>query len=400
MSKVVAVGELTRYLANLISGDRALRNLAVKGEISNFKQYASGHCYFNLKDAQGIIPCVMFRSSASRLRFRPEDGMAVIAAGSVNVYVEGGRYQLYVNDMLPDGVGDLAMAFEQLKARLSQEGLFDQEHKKPLPIYPATIGIVTSPSGAVLRDIYRVSKRRFPGIRMVLKPVQVQGAGAAEQIAQAVDFFNAHYPVDVLIVGRGGGSLEDLWAFNEEVVVRAIYNSAIPVISAVGHETDFTLADFVADERAATPSQAAEMAVRDGQEIAAQLLSLQTRLRNSAVQQLDIRRKGIVHLLTRPVMENPHLMLEQRMERLDNLAARLGQSGSQQLKQQVQHLTHLMDKLELMNPMNTLRRGYGMVRSNDNRVIATIQEVQAGDKIQVELQDGIIHAQAVALEEV
>lgn len=400
MSKVVAVGELTRYLANLISGDRALRNLAVKGEISNFKQYASGHCYFNLKDAQGIIPCVMFRSSASRLRFRPEDGMAVIAAGSVNVYVEGGRYQLYVNDMLPDGVGDLAMVFEQLKARLSQEGLFDQEHKKPLPIYPATIGIVTSPSGAVLRDIYRVSKRRFPGIRLVLKPVQVQGAGAAEQIAQAVDFFNAHYPVDVLIVGRGGGSLEDLWAFNEEVVVRAIYNSAIPVISAVGHETDFTLADFVADERAATPSQAAEMAVRDGQEIAAQLLSLQTRLRNSAVQQLDIRRKGIVHLLTRPVMENPHLMLEQRMERLDNLAARLGQNGSLQLKQQVQHLTHLMDKLELMNPMNTLRRGYGMVRSKDNRVIATIQEVQAGDRIQVELQDGIIHAQAVELEEV
>lgn len=400
MSKVVAVGELTRYLANLISGDRALRNLAVKGEISNFKQYASGHCYFNLKDAQGIIPCVMFRSSASRLRFRPEDGMAVIAAGSVNVYVEGGRYQLYVNNMLPDGVGDLAMAFEQLKARLSQEGLFDQEHKKPLPIYPATIGIVTSSSGAVLRDIYRVSKRRFPGIRLVLKPVQVQGAGAAEQIAQAVDFFNVHYPVDVLIVGRGGGSLEDLWAFNEEVVVRAIYNSEIPVISAVGHETDFTLADFVADKRAATPSQAAEMAVRDGQEIAAQLLSLQTRLRNSAVQQLDIRRKGIEHLLTRPVMENPHLMLEQRMERLDNLASRLGQSGSQQLKQQVQHLTHLMDKLELMNPMNTLRRGYGMVRSKDNRVIATIQEVQAGDRIQVELQDGIIHAQAVALEEV
>ena len=194
--------------------------------------------------------------------------------------------------------------------------------------------------------------------------------------------------------------MEDLWAFNEEVVVRAIYNSEIPVISAVGHETDFTLADFVADERAATPSQAAEMAVRDGQEIAAQLLSLQTRLRNSAVQQLDIRRKGIEHLLTRPVMENPHLMLEQRMERLDNLAARLGQSGSQQLKQQVQHLTHLMDKLELMNPMNTLRRGYGMVRSKDNRVIATIQEVQAGDRIQVELQDGIIHAQAVALEEV
>ncbi len=400
MSKVVTVGELTRYLANLISGDRALRNLAVKGEISNFKQYASGHCYFNLKDAQGIIPCVMFRNSAARLRFRPEDGMAVIAAGAVNVYVDGGRYQLYVDNMLPDGIGDLAMAFEQLKARLSQEGLFEPEHKKPLPVYPTTIGIVTSPSGAVLRDIYRVSKRRFPNIKLVLKPVQVQGAGAAEQIAQAVEFFNAKYPVDVLIVGRGGGSLEDLWAFNEEAVVRAIYHSDIPVISAVGHETDFTLADFVADQRAATPSQAAEMAVRDAQEIAVQLDSLQARLRSSALHQLNIRQKYLDSLMSRSVMKNPHLMLEQRTERLDNLVERLGKNSQLLLKQHEQHLLHLMDKLELINPMNTLRRGYGMVRDENNQIVTTVRNIKAGEDICVDIHDGKIYAQVRSLEEV
>ena len=400
MSKLVTVGELSRYLASLISGDRALQNLAVKGEISNFKQYASGHCYFNLKDSQGIVPCVMFRSNAARLRFRPEDGMAVVAAGSVNVYVEGGRYQLYVNAMQPEGIGDLAMAFEQLKARLSQEGLFDSEHKKPLPIYPNTIGIVTSPSGAVLRDIYRVSKRRFPAIRLVLKPVQVQGAGAAEQIAQAVDFFNAHYLVDVLIVGRGGGSLEDLWAFNEEIVVRAIYNSAIPVISAVGHETDFTLADFAADQRAATPSQAAELAVRDVQEIAAKIQGMQARLGNSASHQLDMRRQALDSLLLHPVMTNPHLLLEQRAERMESLGERLEKSSKQHLQHLNQKLSHLMDKLELMNPVNTLCRGYGMVRNKDKAIVASVHEIGIGDRIQVELRDGIVHAEVASLEEV
>ena len=342
----------------------------------------------------------MFRNSAARLRFRPEDGMAVIAAGAVNVYVDGGRYQLYVDNMLPDGIGDLAMAFEQLKARLSQEGLFEPEHKKPLPVYPTTIGIVTSPSGAVLRDIYRVSKRRFPNIKLVLKPVQVQGAGAAEQIAQAVEFFNAKYPVDVLIVGRGGGSLEDLWAFNEEAVVRAIYHSDIPVISAVGHETDFTLADFVADQRAATPSQAAEMAVRDAQEIAVQLDSLQARLRSSALHQLNIRQKYLDSLMSRSVMKNPHLMLEQRTERLDNLVERLGKNSQLLLKQHEQHLLHLMDKLELINPMNTLRRGYGMVRDENNQIVTTVRNIKAGEDICVDIHDGKIYAQVRSLEEV
>ena len=400
MSKVVAVGELTRYLANLISGDRILHSLAVSGEISNFKQYASGHCYFNLKDAQGIIPCVMFRSNAARLRFSPENGMAVIAAGSVNVYVEGGRYQLYVSSMLPDGVGGLAMAFEQLKARLAQEGLFDEVHKKPLPPYPATIGIVTSPSGAVLRDIYRVAKRRFPSIRLVLKPVQVQGSGAAEQIAEAVEFFNARYPVDVLIVGRGGGSLEDLWSFNEESVVRAIYRSGIPVISAVGHETDFTLADFAADIRAATPSQAAELAVRDGQEIESQLDSLLARLKNVAYHQLEIRKNSLSNLVERPVMKNSHVMLEQRFEKLDYLTELLKKNGRRQLQQYGEHVAHLMDKLELVNPMNTLRRGYGMVHAGKGGLIASVHDVRIDDNVQIKLHDGIVHAQVTALEEI
>ena len=400
MSKLVTVGELSRYLASIISGDRILRNLAVKGEISNFKQYASGHCYFNLKDSQGIVPCVMFRSNAFRLRFTPEDGMAVVAAGSVNVYVEGGRYQLYVSDMQPEGIGDLAMAFEQLKDRLSKEGLFDLEHKKPLPVYPVTIGVVTSPSGAVLRDIYRVSKRRFPAIRLVLKPVQVQGTGAAEQIAQAIDFFNVRYPVDVLIVGRGGGSLEDLWAFNEEIVVRAIYNSAIPVISAVGHETDFTLADFAADQRAATPSQAAELAVRDVQEIVSQIQNLQARLAHSASHQIYMRRQSLEGLLVHPIMQNPRLLLEQRMEKMESLGERLEKSSKLHLQHLNQRLLHLMDKLELMNPMNTLSRGYGMVRNKDKNVVASVREIQIGEDIYVELQDGMIYAKAVSLEEV
>ena len=251
-----------------------------------------------------------------------------------------------------------------------------------------------------MRDIYRVSKRRFPNIKLVLKPVQVQGTGAAEQIAQAVEFFNAKYPVDVLIVGRGGGSLEDLWAFNEEAVVRAIYNSDIPVISAVGHETDFTLADFVADQRAATPSQAAEMAVRDAREIAVQLDSLQARLRSSGLHQLNIRQKYLASLMSRSVMKNPHLMLEQRTERLDNFVERLGKNSQLLLKQHEQHLLHLMDKLELINPMNTLRRGYGMVRDENNQIVTTVRNIKAGEDICVDIHDGKIYAQVTSLEEV
>ena len=242
------VSEVTNYIKRMFQREPVLGCIH-RGELSNFRCYASGHCYFTLKDAASAIKCVMFRSRAQGLRFRPENGMQVVVSGSISVYERDGVYQLYADHMMPEGAGDLALAFEQLKARLASEGLFDDAHKQPLPRFPKRIGIVTSISGAVLRDIYHVSKRRWPAVQLVLRPVLVQGEEAAAQIAAAIAFFNEKYPVDVLIVGRGGGSMEDLWAFNEEPVVRAIYASKIPVISAVGHETDFTLADFASDQR-------------------------------------------------------------------------------------------------------------------------------------------------------
>ena len=400
MAGTVTVSELTRYLANLIGGDHALRNVAVTGEISNFKRYSSGHCYFNLKDKGGIIPCVMFRGNAARMRFQPQDGMQVIAAGSVNVYAEGGKYQLYVSSMVPDGIGDLAAAFEQLKARLAGEGLFDEAHKQPLPLYPKRIGIVTSPTGAVLRDIFRVSKLRFPGIQLVLKPVQVQGAGSAEQIAAAVDFFNEKYPVDVLIVGRGGGSMEDLWSFNEEIVVRAIYRSRIPVISAVGHETDFTLADFVADRRAATPSQAAEFAVRDAGELARYLAGLERRMTISARNFLDSRYRRIEDLMGRQVFRQPKLMLAQRQQGADMLRERLIAAAASEIKNRRQRISHLLDKLELVNPAGVLRRGYGLVQRQDGTVVSSIGKVSVDDVVKIRVADGSLEACITQIEEV
>lgn len=398
MSGVVTVSELTGYIANLIGGDNALRNVAVRGEVSNFKRYSSGHCYFNLKDRGAIIPCVMFRSSAARMRFQPGDGMQVIASGSVNVYADGGKYQLYVSSMTPDGIGDLAAAFEQLKERLAGEGLFDEAHKKLLPLYPVTIGIVTSPTGAVLRDIFRVSKLRFPGIRLALKPVQVQGAGSAEQIAAAIDFFNERYPVDVLIVGRGGGSMEDLWSFNEEVVVRAIYRSRIPVISAVGHETDFTLADFVADKRAATPSQAAEFAVRDAGELVRHLQGLQLRMKGSLRRQLDSRRARVLGLTGRPVFRQPALMLQQRQQKADMLRERLVCAAGLCIKNNRQLVGHLIDKLELVNPAGVLRRGYGLPQKSDGTIISSIDKISMDEIVSVRVADGAFRARVTEIE--
>ena len=400
MSAAVTVSELTRYLANLIGGDSALRNVAVTGEISNFKRYSSGHCYFNLKDRGAIIPCVMFRSHASRMRFQPGDGMQVIASGGVNVYAEGGKYQLYVSSMVPEGIGDLAAAFEQLKARLAGEGLFDEARKKPLPLYPRRIGIVTSPTGAVLRDIFRVSKLRFPGIRLVLKPVQVQGAGAAEQIAAAIDFFNEQYPVDVLIVGRGGGSMEDLWSFNEEIVVRAIYRSRIPVISAVGHETDFTLADFAADRRAATPSQAAEFAVRDAGELARYLAGLERRMTVSVRNFLASRHGRVADLMGRQVFRQPKLMLAQRQQGTDLLRERLIAATASEITRRRQQVCHLVDKLELVNPAGVLRRGYGIVQRQDGAVVSSVEQVNMGDVVKVSLSDGYLEAFVTKTKEV
>lgn len=400
MSGAVTVSELTSYIANLIGGDNALRNVAVTGEISNFKRYSSGHCYFNLKDREAIIPCVMFRGNAVRLKFQPEDGLQVTASGGVSVYTDGGRYQLYVSGMTPSGIGDLAAAFAQLKERLAREGLFDEARKKPLPPYPSVIGIVTSPAGAVLRDIFRVAKRRFPAVRLALKPVQVQGNGAAEQIAGAIDFFNRRYPVDVLIVGRGGGSIEDLWAFNEEAVVRAVYRSEIPVISAVGHETDFTLTDFAADRRAATPSQAAELAVCDAGELARYLLGMRLSMRGGLRRQLENRRARLMGLMSRPVLRQPELLLAQRQQRTDLLRERLAGAAALYVKNSRQRIGHLVDKLELVNPAGLLRRGYGLAQKEDGTVVSTIDRISLDEIVSVRVSDGSFKARVTEIKEV
>ena len=400
MAKIVTVSELSQYLAGLLQGDPILKRIVVKGEISNFKRYSSGHCYFNLKDSGSIIPCVMFKSSAAKVVFQPENGMQILASGSVAVYAEGGKYQLYVSSMTPDGIGSLALAFEQLKEKLQREGLFDQQHKKELPLYPKTIGIVTSPTGAVLRDIYRVSKLRFPTIKLALKPVQVQGAGAAEQVAAAIDFFNEKYPVDVLIVGRGGGSIEDLWAFNEEVVVRAIYRSKIPVISAVGHETDTTLADYVADRRAATPSQAAEFAVRDVQEIKRYLAAVNQTLTKGLKGQLAHRYQRLDALERSLTANRIKQLLAGRQQGLDFLQERLERLSQQQLENKKHQLARLMDKLELMNPMSILKRGYSMTRREDGSVVRDVQEIQPADKVIVQVAKGSFVAQVTEVREV
>lgn len=399
MAVVRSVTEITKYIAGLLANDMALRNVTVRGEISNFKQYSSGHCYFDLKDKTSILKCVMWRSYAERLRFRPENDMQVLATGNIEVYERDGKYQCYVSRMQPDGVGELALAFEQLKERLAQEGLFDESCKKPLPRFPKTIGVVTSPTGAVLRDIYKVSRRRMPSSRLALYPVQVQGEGSARQIAAAIEFFNTKYPVDVLIVGRGGGSMEDLWSFNEEPVVRAIFQSRIPVISAVGHETDFTLADFVADKRAATPSQAAELAVPDVSDVIQQINSSRERLNRAVLGILKSRRQEVEALRRSFVFTQPVKLLETRNLQIETLKARVTQLARQIIKDKRQALVHAMDKLELINPMGIIRRGYGVVYRDDGQIVSHIRDVKKDDLYSVRVDGGEFTAQVMSVKE-
>lgn len=399
MAVIRSVSEVTKYIAGLLKNDLALHNVTIRGQISNFKQYSSGHCYFDLKDKDSILKCVIWRSYAERLRFRPENDMQVLATGSVEVYERDGKYQFYVSRMVPDGVGELALAFEQLKERLSKEGLFDAEFKKNLPAYPKTIGIVTSPTGAVLRDIYTVSRRRMPSIRLALYPVMVQGAGSAEQIAHGIDFFNAKYPADVLIVGRGGGSMEDLWSFNEEVVVRAIFKSQIPVISAVGHETDFTLADFVADQRAATPSQAAELAVPDVSEVIQRINSARERLQMAAVKSIKDSRRSLEAIMDSFVFTQPLRMLESSSMRLESLQSGLNKIATQLVKEKKNQLLHDMEKLELINPLGVIRRGYGIVHDPKGTIVSDISNIKVDDMVSVKLNGGQFDAQVKAIRE-
>ena len=382
-----SVSEVNNFIKQLLASTPILSSIMVRGEISNFKCYASGHCYFTLKDASSALKCVMFRSQAQHLRFQPVNGLSVIASGNIAVYERDGVYQLYVDSLAPEGKGDLALAYEQLKNRLAAEGLFAKDRKKALPKFPKKIGVVTSLSGAVLRDIYHVTKRRWPAVQLVLYPVQVQGEFSAKQVALAIEFFNTKYAVDVMIVGRGGGSMEDLWSFNEEVVVRAIAASKIPIISAVGHETDFSLTDFAADVRAATPSQAAELAVPDRDELKRYVVRMQRQLAQMARRELNERRLRLQACQKNKLLQRPELLLADRRQRLDNLISKLRQCLDENITVKNHQLSLALEKLSVLNPAKTLQRGFALVE-HGGKIVTRVQEVKKGDKLQLTFSDG------------
>jgi len=371
----------------------------VRGEISNFKQHYSGHCYFTLKDSQATLRAVMFRSRAQYLKFVPSNGLKVIAAGYITVFERDGQYQLYVDQLVPDGVGELSLAFVQLRDKLAAEGLFDASRKKKLPLFPKAVGIVTSPTGAAIRDIVTVAKRRHPGIRLVLYPVQVQGEEAPPQIIKAIEVFNKLAGVDVIIVGRGGGSLEDLWAFNDEGVVRAIAQSKISIVSAVGHETDYTLADFAADCRAATPSQAAELVVPNTKELARYLNKVQNMLVANIRRLLNERRQQLQRLTASRALLRPKEWLLIRQQALDFQIQQLLRLMNQTLKDKKQHLALVTEKLSLLSPLAILARGYSIVRTPAGKIVRSAQDVLPGQQLSVIMHRGSLTVQVLDIKE-
>ena len=387
----LTVSELNEYLKMVIEGDRVLSNVFVRGEISNFKLYSSGHAYFTLKDDAGQLKSVMFRSYFSRMAFMPEDGMRVIAHGRVSVYETSGQYQLYVDDMQPDGAGSLAMRFEQLKRKLAAEGLFDEARKRPLPPMPRRIGVITSPSGAAVHDIINVLERRFPAAEMILYPSEVQGAQAPAQLISGVEFFSVTGLVDVIILGRGGGSAEDLWAFNDEYLARAVASCSVPVISAVGHESDFTICDFVADRRAPTPSAAAEIAVPDMGEIIRGLSGLKSGLQTS-MQKLIAQERRVLNQLTQSrVFSRPEQMLDNFRMRLDEKDADLNRAWGETLKQKGQNVALFAGKLQALNPLSILSRGYATV-SRDGASVTSAKQINENDTLDIRMADGSVRA--------
>ena len=383
----VSVTQLTQYIKLLLDRDEILSQVCVRGELSNFKAHSSGHLYFTLKDEGAVISCVMFRSDAMKLRFRPESGMKVILYGRVSLFPKSGQYQIYVTNMQPDGVGALAVAFEQLKRRLHEEGLFDPAHKKSLPRYPRRVALVTSPTGAAVRDMIRILGHRWPMAEVLVCPVRVQGEGAAQEIADMLDYVDKHQLADVIITGRGGGSMEDLWAFNEEVVARAIWRCDIPVISAVGHEPDVTISDYVADVRAATPSNAAELAVRDSEAFQNALHQLQVRMEQAQLQKISRLRQRLDTLSKSRVMRQPDAYLQQQQLYLEMLRQRLEHSGEVLLGKNRQRFERTAAKLDALSPLKVLGRGYAMVTREDC-VIRETAHLTPGDAITVSLSDG------------
>lgn len=386
----VSVSKLNHYIKRVMENNSYLKNIWIQGEISNCKLHHSGHIYLTLKDDASALRAVMFRTAASALRFQPENGMKVLARGRISVYERDGQYQLYIEELQPDGVGALHIAYEQLKAKLAEEGLFDEQFKKPLPKYPQTIGVVTALTGAAVRDIIHVLGRRCPSARVRIVPVLVQGTQAAGQIAEAIAFFNQKKLADVLIVGRGGGSIEDLWAFNEEIVARAIFASEIPIISAVGHETDFTIADFVADRRAPTPSAAAEIAVPAFSEMYERLASLRAALTYRLNGYLEQQKQRLELMKRSPVLADFSKTTEEFHLRLDNAQSRLEEAEKKILQQKSEHSAQLFAKLDALSPLKVLSRGYAVAASENGKTIVSAKQVQTNDSLRLRVSDGSI----------
>ena len=389
---VLTVSELNNYIKSLFDSSRFLSSVTVKGEISNFTNHRSGHLYFSLKDAGGQIKAVMFSSAASTLKFLPESGMKVIVSGSVSVYAQGGAYQIYVKDIQPDGIGALHLAYEQLKERLFLEGLFDDVHKRPIPEYPCKIGVITSPTGAAVRDIITVVRRRYPLATIYLYPSLVQGDGAEASLIKAVDYFDKSGLCDVVIIGRGGGSIEDLWAFNSEALARRIFSARVPIISAVGHETDFTICDFVSDLRAPTPSAAAELAVADVRELAMRIDALEDRCSGALVRCSERARGALTRLSDALHRMGPEKIVGSRREDTSELNKRAADALKMLLLKSRNTLSVSSEKLSVLNPLSVLARGYSVLEGGRG-VVKSVKDVSIGDRISVILSDGKLSAE-------
>lgn len=399
IEQAFTVTEINNYIKSLVDNEPQLRNVQIVGEISNFKRYPSGHCYFTLKDSGAVLKCVMFRGKAMSMKFEPQNGDTVLAIGRITVYERDGVYQLYTDMLLQQGVGDLMVAYEKLKAKLEAEGLFSSERKQVIPMNPKTVGIITSPVGAAVRDVITVSRRRNRGIKLLLYPVKVQGEGASTEIARAINFFNKHNLADVLIVGRGGGSIEELWAFNEEQTVRAVASSAIPVISAVGHETDFTLCDFAADVRAATPSQAAELAVADAEGYILQVENLQRRLKHFMQARLEQEEYRLDRASNSWALKDPERLFADGALRTDAAYNKLLTKMDGLLKECAHKFELQAARLDNLSPLSVLARGYSVTQTEDFKVVTSTQQVRWGEELVTTVADGKIVSVVQSVEE-
>lgn len=399
MQQVLSITQINEYIRNKMDSDALLNQAAVRGEISNYKMYPSGHHYFTLKDEGSSLRCVIFKGNAIRLRFRPENGMKVIALGKITVFPRDGAYQLYCTAMTVDGVGDLHAAFEQLKAKLAAQGLFDPAHKKPIPVFPGTIGIITSSAGAAVHDMLRILNKRYPLTKVRLLPVRVQGVEAPPEIAAAIRYANRYKLADLLIVGRGGGSLEDLWAFNDERVAYAIYESQIPVISAVGHEPDVTISDYVADLRAATPSNAAELAVPDQAALMQTMDAFSYAMAGAVSRQLKMARQRLNVLAASPAMSSPAGYLNQRQKDLEHLRSRLIAAQNQNIQRYRDRYIAGAAKLDAMSPLKVLSRGYAAAYDASGNILKSVNQTAVGSTITVALADGMLNAAVTEIKE-